>query len=315
LKSGISGKSLLLKQIGEAMHIPQSILQGSICPLTVAVSVVGLGIAGYACRKSNDNVPPLRWAGVSALIFVLQMLNFPITQGTSGHLIGGVLAASLIGIPRAVLSMALIIISQALFFADGGTNAIGANILNMALIATGMGGFLYHSLVKHGLSKTNSLAMTSLLSVLLATLACSLEVAYPGPISFGAMLKAMLPVHILIGMGEVGLTVVLYHILCPKPGLNQEKPQINRLIICSLAALALVPFSSGFPDGLEWVSKQLNLTYSNSGSLLAWFKDYEIPAIKAPYFSKLGASLIGLALVWLTTMSMAKRIGNRVHLG
>ncbi|NLF86773.1 MAG: cobalamin biosynthesis protein CbiM, partial [Lentisphaerae bacterium] len=86
------------------MHIPDSMLHGGICPVTAAVSSIGIATAAYSARHAKT--PPARFAAVTALIFAGQMMNFPVMDGTSGHLLGGVLAASLLGTPLGVLSVA-----------------------------------------------------------------------------------------------------------------------------------------------------------------------------------------------------------------
>lgn len=279
------------------MHIPQQLLHGNICPVTLTVGALGVLAAGYGCRKTNDNVSPARWAGITALIFSLQMLNFPVTNGTSGHLIGGVLAASLLGIPRAILSIAMVLLTQALFFADGGLDALGANIINMGLIGAGLGGVLLSVLKKKGISNNQAIATASIVSILAAAFACTLEVSLSGSIAFGKMFKAMMPVHGLIGIGEAVITVSLIALLA-------------RLGAGTLVAGALLlsPFASSLPDGLDWTMQQLNLAALESPSLLAWFRDYQLAGIQHPAISTITAGLIGALCVWGFTMVIAKQV-------
>ncbi len=124
------------------MHIPQNLLDGRICPVPAAVSGLCLAGAAFAAYRSAEKPDALRFAAVSAFIFAAQMMNFPISGGTSGHLLGGVLASALLGVPFGVLALALVVALQAVVFADGGLNVLGANILNMAVIGTGLGGLL-----------------------------------------------------------------------------------------------------------------------------------------------------------------------------
>lgn len=121
------------------MHIPDSMLQGNVCSATAAVSVLGLVAAAYYGLK-GQRPSASRFAAVTALIFAGQMMNFPVQYGTSGHLLGGVLAAHLLGTPFGVLSVALVVVIQSLVFADGGVTVLGANVLNMAIIGAGLGG-------------------------------------------------------------------------------------------------------------------------------------------------------------------------------
>ena len=125
------------------MHIPNSMLQGHVCPVTAGVSILGIAIAAFKAISSKNKPAAARFGAIAALIFAGQMMNFPIQSGTSGHLLGGVLASALLGIPFGVLAMALVVTIQCIVFSDGGFSVLGANILNMALIGAGLGGVLH----------------------------------------------------------------------------------------------------------------------------------------------------------------------------
>ncbi|MDR7465106.1 MAG: energy-coupling factor ABC transporter permease, partial [Armatimonadota bacterium] len=125
------------------MHIPDGFLD---TPTAIAGGVLAAAGLGLALRTVRRTLPhravPL--VGVAAaFIFAAQMLNFPVAGGTSGHLIGAVLAAVLLGPSAAVLVMSSVLILQAFLFADGGITALGANIFNMALVASLLGYALY----------------------------------------------------------------------------------------------------------------------------------------------------------------------------
>ncbi len=238
------------------MHIPQHMLHGNICPVTLAVSLAGVGSAIYFASKSNDQVSLMRWIGVTVFIFISQMLNFPVTHGTSGHLIGGVLAASLLGVPRAIVSLALILLAQALFLGDGSLHTLGANVLNMSLIGAGLGGLLMMSLQARGASRNISVAIASIVSVVLAAFACTIEVSLSGAVAFGPMFRSMMPVHILIAGSEAVLSVVLCSIL--EQALNTDKKHVLalRIALCCFGAVLLIPLASQLPDGLQWALAQ-----------------------------------------------------------
>ena len=91
------------------MHIPQNLLDGTLCPVTAVFSGLCLAGAALAAYRSAEKPHPLRFAAVSAFLFAAQMLNFPISSGTSGHLLGGVLASALLGVPFGVLALALVV--------------------------------------------------------------------------------------------------------------------------------------------------------------------------------------------------------------
>ncbi|MCB9756895.1 MAG: energy-coupling factor ABC transporter permease [Candidatus Omnitrophica bacterium] len=279
------------------MHIPTSMLGGQICPVTLTVGAVSVAAAAGVYFQSENKVAASRWAGVTALIFVLQMLNFPIASGTSGHVIGGVLAASLLGIPAGILSMALILAVQAVFFADGGINALGANVITMAVIGVGVGGLLLNALKAKHISQTTALAVAAFGSVILAALICTAQVAVSGTVAFGAMAKAMLPVHAVIGVGEGILTVVLGRVLSVVLATTDDRKAGLRLAVLCAGALALTPLASVAPDGLESVARNLGLAYSQSALLGSFTADYQF-----------GARLVGVAVIWLFTWIVARRL-------
>jgi len=243
------------------MHIPANMLHGGICPVTAAVGAAGVAGAAYLLRKCNKEIPHQRWASVTALIFVMQMLNFPVTNATSGHLVGSVLLVLLLGLPRAVLSMAFIILTQAVLLGDGGIDALGANILNMAVIGVGAGYLTLKLMESIKSFKLLSIAAASMVSVILATLVCTIEVSASSIAPFPDMAKYMLPVHVMIGLGESVLTLGFWLLLSPEWERKREPVLILRTAFIGIGALALLPIASKLPDGLQWTSAQLSLLF------------------------------------------------------
>ena len=145
-------------------------------------------------------------AATAACIFAAQTFNFPINSGTSGHLLGGVLAAVLLGPFEGAAVLTAVLAVQAVFFSDGGMMALGANIINMAAVGA-LGGYGIYALLNRFLSKLPSAAIAAWLSVVLAASACSLEIGYSGTIAFSRILPAMLKTHCAIGAVEALLTV------------------------------------------------------------------------------------------------------------
>src|SRR6516162_1209245 len=129
------------------MHLPNGFLDAKTALLTTAAAVTGVGIALRQARTSLEprQMPLLGVA--AAFVFAAQMLNFPVVGGTSGHLIGGVLTAVLLGPSAAILVITCVLIVQCLMFADGGLMALGANIFNMALVSV-CGGYFVFRLTK-----------------------------------------------------------------------------------------------------------------------------------------------------------------------
>jgi cobalt/nickel transport system permease protein len=198
------------------MHIPDGFIDAQ---TSVAAGVVAAGGVGVSLRRAGHEVLESKAALtglVAAFIFAAQMLNFPVASGTSGHLIGGLLAAVLVGPWLGSLAVTVVLTVQCLLFADGGISALGLNIINMALIPA-IGGYALFWLARRVLprSKAGVVAATGLaafVSVVLASLAFTLEYALGGDsaVPVATVAVAMVGVHVLIGVGEAvisGLTV------------------------------------------------------------------------------------------------------------
>jgi cobalt/nickel transport system permease protein len=180
---------------------------------------VAAGTVGVCLKKAADTMEekeaPL--AGlVAAFVFAVQMLNFPVAAGTSGHLLGGVLATVLVGPWVGALCIVLVLVVQALFFADGGVSALGLNIVNMALIGA-LGGYAVFVLIRGILPKAKAMVVTAAavaagISVVMASVGFWIEYALGGvgAVSLRTVFAAMVGTHFLIGIGEAlitGLTI------------------------------------------------------------------------------------------------------------
>ena len=196
------------------VHIPDGFINA---PTSLAAGAVAAGGVGVSLRRAaqtlQEKQAPL--AGlVAAYIFAVQMLNFPVVAGTSGHLLGGCLAAVLVGPWAGALCVSVVLLVQGLLFADGGLSALGLNIINMALV-TAWGGYAIFLLLRRALpatrtSVTVSAGVAAGISVVLASLAFVVEYAIGGnggaPV--GTVLAAMVGVHTLIGIGEGIITAL-----------------------------------------------------------------------------------------------------------
>lgn len=168
--------------------------------------------AGRRALTSLGQEKLQRMGLVAAWVFAAQMFNFPVAHGTSGHLLGGVLAAVLLGPAAGVVVLSTVLLVQAWFFADGGVMALGANLVNMALIGSGLG-YVVHVALKRLVPELLAVAAAAWFSVVAASLACALEVGLSGTVELGKVIPAMLRVHVWIGLGEALLTVVLVTVL------------------------------------------------------------------------------------------------------
>ncbi len=287
------------------MHVPSYMLHGRICPVTAAFAAVTLSAAVYSAYKSKEKPSVLAFGAVSSLVFGAQMLNFPVLHGTSGHLLGGTLAASLLGTPFAILAVSIVLGVQALFFGDGGINTLGANIINMGLIGAGGGGFILYALRQKGMNNTLALALASWISVVMAATVCSFELASANIGRLSQILTAMVSVHALIGMGEAILAVGLVSVINKAGIANYAR---TSFIFAGVAAL-LSPMSDPVPDGLQWVSVQLRLAHGAAMNNQAILNNYHVPALSSPVISTMTAAAIGISLVFVlasTTAGMMK---------
>ena len=279
------------------MHLPNEMLNGLICPISAALAVTGVAAAAYTARRSQTRPSASRFAAVAALVFAAQMLNFPVQDGTSGHLLGGVLASALLGVPFGVLALALVVSIQSLVFADGGLLALGANLFNMALLGAGVGGLLNELLRKSGLQRQLALMVSAWTSVLLAASACSIELAISGTIEAGKVLSAMLGVHALIGVGEALLTLVLVSAFSNQSATSGRWDFAAPMLGALFAATLLSPFASIHPDGLEWVAEQYGFLKESAPLFVTPLADYALPMISNAALSTAFAGLIGVMLV------------------
>jgi cobalt/nickel transport system permease protein len=207
------------------MHVPDGILDAPTSLGTAAVAVVGVGLALRGARRElDDRTAPL--AGLVALfVFATQMVNFPIAAGTSGHLLGGALAAVLVGPWTATLCITVVLIVQATLMADGGLTALGTNVTLMGLVGVWVGWLVFVSvralLPTRPASVVPAAAVAALVSVPAAAFAFSLLFAVGGAdVPFRTVATAMVGVHSVIGLGEAAITaLVVSSIVAVRPDL------------------------------------------------------------------------------------------------
>ena len=208
------------------MHVPDGFLDAPTSAATAAVAAGGVALALRGARRELDErTAPL--AGLTAaFVFAVQMVNFPVGAGTSGHLMGGLLAAVLVGPWTAVLCMTVVLMVQALLFADGGLTALGTNVTLLGLVAIVVGWWAFR-LLTAVLPKTHSGVLVAagtgaFLSVPVAALVFVGLFAVGGvaDVPVGTVAAAMGGVHVLIGLGEAVITVaVVGAVLAVRPDL------------------------------------------------------------------------------------------------
>lgn len=197
-----------------AMHVPDGFINAPVSAVMGLVAVLGIiWCLRGARRQLDERTAPL--AGlVAVFVFAMQMLNFPIGAGTSGHLLGGALAAILVGPYAGALAVTVVVIVQALLFADGGLSALGLNIVNMGFITVLVAWFVFRLVVRIGGTSRRVVLVGAFLAGFVSTPASAIAfvaeyaVGGTGTIDLFAVFAAMTGVHVLIGIGEGVITML-----------------------------------------------------------------------------------------------------------
>lgn len=307
------------------LHIPDGFL-------SIGVSIVGWMLAvvfiGIALRQTKDQLGerqvPLMGI-LAAFIFAAQAINFPVAAGTSGHLLGGTLAAIVLGPWAGTLVMTAVIAVQALLFQDGGLLVMGWNILNMGVITTFTGYAVYMLVVRLLGTTTRSRVIGGFigawLSVVVSAIATAIELAVSGTSPLHLGLPAMAGVHAIIGLGEAVITVGAIGLLQASrpqvistgetaPGRRTATFTLAGLLV-ALGVAAFSPLASANPDGLEFIAELqgfLGLAQNPSYELMP---DYTLPFLSDPVLTTILAvaagTLVVFGLAWLIARSSVQR--------
>ncbi len=301
-----------------AMHIPDGFLSVLVA---IVAWMVSLLVVGYALKRVSADLGerqvPLMGV-LAAAVFAGQMLNFTVTGGTSGHLIGAALVTALLGPWAGVLVMTCVVSIQALVFQDGGLLTLGANLLNMGIISVAVAYFTYRALSRVAGRKPWSAAVAGFgagwLSVFIASLACALELALSGTSPANVAVPAMAGIHALIGIGEGLITAgALAFVRAARPELVSEGSApatsgravwIGGLAIAVLLAV-LSPLASAHPDGLEWVAERQGFLDMARGPLFGVIPDYAVPGLSNEALATILAGIVGVAIVFGAALGVA----------
>ncbi len=306
------------------LHIPDGFLSLGVSLFFWLITAGCLfGAIRRVHQDLDDRQVPLMGM-LAAFIFAAQMLNFPIAGGTSGHLLGGALAAMLLGPWAAILVMSAVIATQALLFQDGGLLAMGANIFNMGILTAFVGfGFYRSSLRASRRVQWLVAGVAAWISVMVGALATSLQLWLSGTAALAVVLPAMLGVHAFIGVGEALITVgALMFIGQTRPELlSQAQIQarggrgwILAGGLITLIALFLAPWASASPDGLMSVAQRLGFIQLGQSAPYQLLPNYTVPFLGASPLSTILAGLIGATIVSVLVFLLARR-GRRIAKG
>ncbi len=305
----------------QPLHIPDGFLSPAVALVFWALSAVALGLAARRSEQMlGERQIPLMGV-MAAFIFAAQMLNFPVAGGTSGHFLGGALAAMLLGPWAGILVMTAVIAVQALLFQDGGLLAMGANIFNMGVLTALIGYGLYR-LGRNWprwprLALAGAAAWTSTVASALLT---ALQLWLSGAAALGVVAPAMLSVHALIGLGEAAITVAaLTFIGRARPDLLQPEQSREQGSVAwtwgglalALGAVLLAPLASAHPDGLERVAHDLGFFGQARNAPYRLLPDYTLPVLGQTPLSTVAAGVLGA----LTVFGLAFWLGRSLRGG
>ena len=315
-----------------ALHAPDGFLN---IPTSVATALISFAAVGVALRMTGqtlrDKQVPL--AGIAAaFIFAAQMFNFPVAAGTTGHLLGGALAAVLLGPGVGALVVTVVVVIQALAFADGGISALGYNVLNMGIVTAfgGWAAFLgFRRILPDSVTGVSSAAgLAAMVSVVLSAAAFSVEWLFGATVAvpFTTVFGAMVSVHLLIGIGEGVITAfAVRSVLAVRPDLvegasgldldtRETKPlaalTIGGIIASFVVAMVVSQFAAPDPDGLERVAEDTGFIETAEDSPLSGsiFADYATAGIENEQVSLAVAGAAGTAVTLLVGLGLASTV-------
>ena len=317
------------------MHAPDGFLNAGTAVATAAVSAGTVGVALRQVKQTvSEKAIPL--AGITAaFVFAVQMFNFPVAAGTTGHLMGGALAAILLGPHLGAVVVAVVVMVQAVIFADGGLTALGYNILNMAIVPA-YGGYAAYTMFRRLLPSGSggvigAIALAAWLSVVLSAAAFSIQWLFgaTAPVPFTRVFAAMVGVHALIGVGEAVISALAVGaVLASRPDLvfgardldfseaSARRPipvrtfLIGGLLAAVFVAAIVSQFAVDKPDGLEFVAETQG--FAESAQDHRWadsiFADYATAGIENRSLSLAIAGTVGtltaLLVAWGMTMAV-----------
>jgi cobalt/nickel transport system permease protein len=292
------------------MHIPDGFLSVIVSVVFWVLSVAAIALAlRFVPRDLGERDVPVMGV-LAAAIFAGQMLNFAVTGGTSGHLLGAALATIVLGPWAAVLVMTAVVATQALIFQDGGLLALGANLFNMAVIGVAVSYGVYQVFRK--ISRGQKWGVfaggfaAAWMSIFIASLAAAMQLAASGTSPANLALPAMAGIHALIGIGEglitVGALSFIYAARRDLLKLEKAQPSGARGVLwvglaIALLLAALSPLASANPDGLEWVAEQQGFLNQVKAPLFSLIPDYIVPGLSNETLATIAAGVIGVLVV------------------
>lgn len=294
------------------MHVPDGFLA---TPVWAGLDLAAAASVSYVVRQAQRGfdearVPLLGVMG--AFVFAAQMINFPVGVGTTGHLVGGALLAFTLGPAAASVVMTAILVIQALVFQDGGVLALGANVVNMAMLGV-LAGYLPFHLWGGGGRRGFAIFLGGMFSVLMSALAALAELLLSGVRMPGSVLGISIGLFTVSAVLEGAITVAVVQALeriqpgyvrKPAPGRSFALGAVGLMAVLLATVGTLV--ASTQPDGLERLAEQIGISAREKVLLAAPLADYT-----APWFGKPGAGLAGILLIFVACLLLGRVLRRR----
>jgi cobalt/nickel transport system permease protein len=299
------------------MHIPDGFLATPVwVALDVAAAAAVAVMAKRAQRGMDEGRTPLLGV-MGAFVFAAQMINFPVGAGTSGHLVGSALLACTLGPAAAAVVMTAILAVQALVFQDGGLLALGANVVNMALVGVLAGYLPFHYWAGAGSRKAATFA-GGVLSVVTAACMAIVELRISGVPMPGALLGVSLGLFLISALIEGAITMVVFGAFermnptwVTPAAVQPAKLKGALLVVAVVLASAGAVFASGLPDGLESLAEKTGIAEQARNLFETPLADYEVHGLESPWLRKAAAGLGGLAMIWIVCALLSRAIVRR----
>lgn len=283
------------------MHLPDGVITDpGVLTLGGGAAAIAIAVAHVECRRTLNERSIARAGVMAAFIFALQMVNFPVGFGASGHLLGGALAGIALGPWLGMICLAVVVIAQCLFFSDGGLLSLGVNVSAMALVATLSGGALA-SLLRRALPAPAAHFLAGWASVMLASVTMALAVTLGNPDAGLPFVRMMLGVHALIGLGEGLITAAVLSALARfQPDAAPRwrwRETVAGVALASGVVMGLSPFASSAPDGLEAsLERATPVEPAQGANLPSPLNDYAVRGLANQMVAGVVAGLAGVAL-------------------
>ncbi len=299
------------------MHIPDGFLAAPVWATLDVAAVPAVALVVRRAQRAFDEAKVPLLGVMGAFVFAAQMINFPVGVGTTGHLVGGALLAYTLGPAPASVVMTAIIAIQALVFQDGGVLALGANVMNMAILGV-LAGYLPFHLWGSGRWRKWAIFAGGAVSLMVSAVMALSELLLSGVRMAPAVLGLSLALFVVSAVLEGAITLAVIQALeSIQPGFVRHPPAGRSLAagVVTLASVLLaavgVLFASTDPDGIERLGQQTGIASHTRALLNTPFSNYQTAFLQSPWLSKASAGLAGLGLIYIACLVFGRIVARR----